>query len=407
MTAGARPVAIYFRMFSPYILARINGAAARMPVVGIEGSRRSTVYAWEPRVGEELFARRTLFTDSAIDDKPAADMVRAIRAALDEADPAVVCITGWSHSEALASLLWARERGRPVVIMSESTAHDATRSFVREAIKRHIVGLCDAALVGGTAQRAYIEALGMPADRVFIGYDAVDNDFFARGAAAARADGAAVRARFGLPERYFLASCRFIAKKNLARLLDAFAAYRAADTTEPWDLVLVGDGELRADLEAQASAMGLGESVRFMGFRQYDDLPAFYALAGGFVHVSTVEQWGLVVNEALAAGLPVIVSRTTGCAGDLVREGVNGWTVDPLDVSDIAARLSELAAPDTDRAAMGRAGAEIVAGYGPDRFGQGLAEAIASAQRMAPRRAGPLSRWLLRRLAARNTRDGG
>ena len=407
MATSPAAVAIYFRMFSPYILARINGAAARMPVVGIEGSRRSTVYAWEPRVGEERFTRRTLFSDGAIDDKPAAEMVSAVREALDEADPAVVCITGWSHSEALAMLSWARERGRPVVMMSESTAHDAARSFVREAIKRHIVGLCDAALVGGKAQRAYAEALGMPADRIFIGYDAVDNDFFAAGAAAARADAAAVRARLGLPEHYFLTSCRFIAKKNLARLIDAFAAYRAALGAGAWQLVLVGDGELRAELEAQAQALGVGDAVHFMGFRQYDDLPAFYGLAGGFVHVSTVEQWGLVVNEALAAGLPVIVSRTSGCAGDLVDEGVNGWTVDPLDVAAITARLTELAAPNTDRVAMGIAGARIVADYGPGRFGDGLAAAITRVRDVPPRRAGPLSRWLLARLAARNTRDGG
>jgi 1,2-diacylglycerol 3-alpha-glucosyltransferase len=407
MTVTNSAVAIYFRMFSPYILARINGAAVRMPVVGIEGSRRSTVYAWEPRVGEERFVRRTLFSDGAIDDKPAAEMVRAVRKALDQADPAVVCITGWSHSEALAMLLWARERERPVVMMSESTAHDAARSFVREAIKRRIVGLCDAALVGGKAQRAYVEALGMPAERVFIGYDAVDNDFFAQGAAVARADATTARARLGLPEQYFLTSCRFIAKKNLARLIEAFAAYRAAVGVGAWHLVLVGDGELRPELEAQAQALGVGDAVHFMGFRQYDDLPAFYALAGGFVHVSTVEQWGLVVNEALAAGLPVIVSRTSGCAGDLVDEGINGWTIDPLDVAAITARLTDLAAPTTDRVAMGLAGARIVADYGPDRFGDGLAAAIARTKGAPPRRAGWFSRWLLARLAARNTRDGG
>jgi 1,2-diacylglycerol 3-alpha-glucosyltransferase len=407
MTAIRPDVAIYFRMFSPYILARINGAAARMSVVGIEGSRRSTVYAWEPRVGEERFARRTLFNDAAIDDKPAGEMVGAVRAALDEADPAVVFITGWSHSEALAMLLWARERDRPVVIMSESTAHDATRSFVREAIKRHIVGLCDAALVGGKAQRRYVEALGMPPDRVFLGYDAVDNDFFARGAATARADAAGVRARFGLPERYFLASCRFIAKKNLARLIEAFAAYRDKVGEDGWDLVLIGDGELRAELEAQARVLGVDQAVRFMGFHQYDDLPAFYGLAGGFVHVSTVEQWGLVVNEAMAAGLPVIVSRACGCADDLVDQGKNGWAVDPLDVAEIVQRLIDLAAPTTDRAAMGAAGIRIVADYGPDRFGEGAAAAAGLVRIGRPRRAGPVSRWLLSRLAARNTRDGG
>ncbi len=405
MSTDAPRTAIYFRMFSPYILARINGAGARMPVVGIEGSRRSAVYAWEPRAGEERFERRTLFFDGAIDDKPAAEMVAAVGAALDEADPDVVCITGWSHSEALAMLGWARARGRHVVLLSESTAHDTARNPLREAVKRRIVAQCDAALVGGEAQRDYVQRLGVPGDRVFIGYDAVDNDYFARGADAARADAEAARARFGLPERYFLGSCRFIAKKNLARLIDAFAAYRAAAGPDAWDLVLLGDGELRGALEAQARTLGLEGATHFMGFKQYEDLPAFYALAGGFVHVSTVEQWGLVVNEAMAAGLPVIVSSTCGCSGDLVEEGVTGWTVDPLDTAAIAARLTELAAPQTDRAAMAASGRAKVAAYGPDRFGGGLAAAIAAIRPHPPRRAGRLSRWMIATLAARNTRD--
>ena len=407
MAALLPRVAIYFRMFSPYILARIRGAAARMPVVGIEGSRRSTAYAWEPRIGDEGFVRQTLFTDTAIEDKTPDQIVRAVRAALDELDPQVVCITGWSHGEALAMLGWAREHGRHVVLMSESTAHDATRSVVRETIKRHIVGLCDTALVGGQAQHDYVVSLGMPSDRVFIGYDAVDNDFFARAAAAARADIGATRARIGVPVRYFLASCRFIAKKNLARLIEAFAAYRAIGRENAWDLVLLGDGELRHALEEQARAAGLADVIHFIGFRQYDDLPAYYALAGGFVHVSTVEQWGLVVNEALAAGLPVIASRTCGCAPDLIEDGVNGWAVDPLDVAALTARLVTLAAPETNRRAMGERGEYIVARYGPERFGDGLAMAIDRARARPPRRAGLASRWLLARLAARDTRDGG
>jgi glycosyltransferase involved in cell wall biosynthesis len=269
-----------------------------------------------------------------------------------------------------------------------------------------VVGLCDAALVGGEPQRAYVEALGMPSDRIFLGYDAVDNDFFTRGAADARADATALRAAHGLPERYFLSSCRFIEKKNLARLLDAFAAYRAVADNESWDLVLVGDGELRSSLEQQASSLGISEALHFKGFKQYDDLPVYYGLAGGFVHVSTVEQWGLVVNEAMAAGLPVIVSRNCGCASDLVEHGVNGWVVDPFDIAAITARLIELASPHTDRPAMAARGRAIVADYGPDRFGSGLASATAAARAMPIRRHGFLVRAALGLLALRSSPSG-
>ena len=399
-------VAIYFRMFSPYILARINAAADRLDVVGIEGSRRSAVYAWEPREGEERFDRQTLFVNGAIEDKASAEIVAATIAALDAADPDVVCVTGWSHSEALAMLGWACKHRRRVIILSESTAHDSARVGWREQIKRQIVQLGDAALVGGKPQTEYIAALGMPRDRVFLGYDAVDNAFFARGADLARADAAATRAALELPERYFLVSCRFIEKKNLARLIDAFAAYRRLADEAAWDLVLLGDGELRPALEQQVQRLGLGDAVHFKGFQQYDALPSYYGLAGGFVHVSVVEQWGLVVNEAMAAGLPVIVSQPCGCVEDLVEDGVNGWVVDPLDTAEITARLASLSAAGTDRAAMAERSRAIVANYGPDRFGDGLVRAIDAANRNAPRRAGVFARWLLRKLAARNTRDG-
>ena len=399
-------IAIYFRMFSPYILARINAAADRMDVVGIEGSRRSAVYAWEPRQGDERFERRTLFVDEAVDAMAPRRVAAAMHAALDALDPDVACVTGWSHCEALAMLSWARVHGRPVVVMSESNQHDAVRVGWRELVKRHILRQCDAALVGGKPQRAYVEALGVHPDRTFIGYDAVDNVFFEAGAAAARADAPAVRAKFGLPQRYFLASCRFVEKKNLARLLEAFAAYRAAAGPEAWSLVLLGDGALRPHLEAKVAALGLGHAVRFAGFKQYDDLPAFYGLAGGFVHVSTVEQWGLVVNEAMASGLPVIVSRTCGCADDLVAHEVNGWLVDPLDVADIARRLADLAAPGADRAAMGAKGQAIVATYGPDRFGDGLLAAVSAAVAAPRRPASAMSSWILNQLAVRSARGG-
>jgi len=391
-------------MMGPYQLARVNAAAERLPVTGIEGARRSLVYAWEPREGETRFERRVLF-GTALEEQSAQAIVAATEAALDAADPDIVCITGWSHSEALTMLRWARRRRRHAILLSESTEHDHDRTRLREALKRRIVRLCDAALVGGEPQRAYAERLGLPADRVFLGYDAVDNDHFRLGADAARAAGAAIRAELGLPTQYFFGSCRFIEKKNLARLIEAFALYRADAGVEGWDLVLAGDGEQRSALEMLVRDLGVADQVHFLGFRQYDDLPALYGLAGGFVHVSTVEQWGLVVNEACAAGLPVIVSNRCGCVEDLVETGANGWRVDPFDIGQIAAALAQLASPGVDRAAMATRGREIVARYGPARFGDGLVEAITAARRSSPRGLGLLDDWLLRKLARRDTGD--
>nr|WP_237438238.1 glycosyltransferase family 4 protein [Alteraurantiacibacter buctensis] len=396
-------IAVYFRMFSPYILARLNAAAGVAQVVGIEGSRRSSTYAWEPRLGEEAFERVTLFEDRAVEQVPNREVMAAVAAALDRAQPDVVVPGGWSHVEALAMIRWARANRRRVVMMSESTAHDYARSPFREAIKRRLVQLADAALVGGAPQRRYISQLGLPESRVFLGYNAVDNAWFERGAAEARAN-PALRAQLGLPPAYFLASGRFIPKKNFDRLVRAYASYRASAGAGAWDLVLLGDGELRAELEALVAQLGLGAQVHFPGFRQYDELPQVLAFAGAFVHVSLSEQWGLVVNEAMAAGLPVIVSRQCGCAEDLVEHGVNGWTVDAWSEVEIAARLDDVTR--ADRAAMAAAGQQIVARYGPARFAQGMAAALAAAGAVDPRGLSLADRSLIAALALRGTSAG-
>ena len=110
--------------------------------------------------------------------------------------------------------------------MSESAAHDERRGIWREWLKRRIVRLFAAALVGGAPQAAYARELGMPEEAIFQGYDAVDNVYFAEQAARVRDMAEVERARLDLPVRFFLAASRFVAKKNLFRLLDAYAAYR-------------------------------------------------------------------------------------------------------------------------------------------------------------------------------------
>src|SRR5206468_501416 len=100
-----------------------------------------------------------------------------------------------------------------------------------------------------------------------------------------------------------------------------YARYRMAAGPGAWSLVVLGDGVLRGDLEQLRTELNLGDHVLFPGFKQYDELPAYYGLATAFIHASMVEPWGLVVNEAMAAGLPVLVSARCGCAWDLVEEG--------------------------------------------------------------------------------------
>src|SRR5436309_12575145 len=113
-----------------------------------------------------------------------------------------------------------------MVVMSESSRQDEPRTWWKETIKRGIVALYSAALVGGQRHVEYLVELGMPRERIFTGYDVVDNEHFRQKAEEVRSQKSEVRQKYGLPENYFLASARFIPKKNLQRLIRAYSVYR-------------------------------------------------------------------------------------------------------------------------------------------------------------------------------------
>jgi len=204
-----------------------------------------------------------------------------------------------------------------------------------------------------------------------------------------------MRTRLALPIDFFLVSNRFIEKKNLPSLLDAYARYRNQAGPAAWKLVLLGDGPLKLKLQDIVNQYDLTQWVLMPGFKQYDDLPAYYGLAGAFIHASTTEQWGLVVNEAMAAGLPVLVSNRCGCAPDLVEEGRNGYTFDPQDVDALAGLMLKVAADDCDRAAMGQASREIISHWTPQTFAENLSKAVEAAMNAPRLKANLLDKTLL------------
>jgi len=246
--------------------------------------------------------------------------------------PDVVFLPGWSFALSVTALHWCRRNKVPVVVMSESKRDDAKRTWWKESLKSLLyVRKFSAALVGGNVHADYAASLGVPRENIFTGYDAVDNDHFIHAADIARSDVPTVRKRYpSIPERpYFLAVLRLIPRKNVERLLKAYELYRSTASGMPWDLVICGQGDQKAKLEDAVRLGGLDEFVHFPGFISYHDVGFWYGLAGAFVHPALNEQWGLVVNEACAAGLPILCSKTVGARYDLVRENVNGFLFDP------------------------------------------------------------------------------
>jgi glycosyltransferase involved in cell wall biosynthesis len=363
-------VVFLVQRIGPYHHARLSAFAARATIslTVVEFRPHDEVYEWSPVPTEGGYLR--------IQAHSRYDLCRI----LDELGAEVVVCTGYSDPEVHHAVAWALNRGIPLVTCSDSTFQAEPRLWLREAFKRRVVAAFDSALVAGRRAQDYIGTLGIREDRCFKPWDVVDNAHFERGADLTRANADAARQKLGLPRHYFLCVARFLWMKNLATLIDAFALYSQRVGHGAWSLVLSGSGPLEAELRAQASKAGVADRVYFPGFLQYEDLPACYGLAGTLVLPSTSDTWGLVVNEAMAAGLPVLVSSLCGCAPDLVREGDNGFTFDAKDTRDLEACLTRTAAMEpSDRERMGERSRQIIAAYTPEAFADGLGAAVACA----------------------------
>jgi 1,2-diacylglycerol 3-alpha-glucosyltransferase len=299
--------------------------------------------------------------------------------ALGQVDPRVVLVPGYYTLPAVAAAMWAKLHRRQSVMMTESTAADHARVWWKEKLKALLIRtLFDWAVSGGSAHRRYLEDLGFPTDRVLRFYDVVDNDFFRRRTLELREQNASA---FGLPDGYFLYIGRLSEEKNVDGLLAEWIRYREAGGV--WPLVIVGDGPAAPDLRQQASQSAFAAEVHFAGHKGLRELPTFYAFAKCFVLPSTREPWGLVVNEAMASGLPAIVSSCCGCAEDLVDPGKNGYIFNPGVPGELTQCLRRM--EDTvpsELARMGARSSEIVGRYSPTAFGEEIAS-MASATSVA------------------------
>jgi glycosyltransferase involved in cell wall biosynthesis len=325
--------------------------------------------------------------------------------------PAVVVIAGyWPFSITLLSLV-AIAKGIPRILMTESHAATAKGIGFAAFAKRFFVSSFSAALVGGKVHAEYLLSLGFNSARIRDGYDCVENDFFAKEAAVIRSEADKFRHRYRLPENFFLSVARLVPKKNIEALITAYARYCNRVCDKAFDLVIVGDGELAARLRQQCATLGQRvrdvsrenfsaerpplplagprekPKVHFYGSRKINELPTFFALARAFVLPSVDEEWGLVVNEAMASSCPVIVSERAGCAQDLLPEVFavgsqgccsaqpvklrsSGILFDPERVGDLVHALEMMTFSCELRQSMAINAGKAVERYSPRRFAE-------------------------------------
>jgi 1,2-diacylglycerol 3-alpha-glucosyltransferase len=294
-----------------------------------------------------------------------------ISRALSKAAPSAILCGGYNYVASWRALLWARMHGVPFILWTESNQQDLRRGYpIVELIKKNFLLQCSGFVVPGISAREFLRAHKLEESKIFTAVNAVDNDLFVNAACGARKQAAQLRARFDLPDRYFLFSGRLVRNKGI---FDLLAAYTRLDNKirDHIGLVFVGDGPSRPALELEAASLTRGV-VKLAGFAHREELPIYYALAEALILPTYSDPWGLVVNEAMACGLPIIVSEAAGCVRDLVTEEWNGQVVGPRDVSSLAASMHKLARNPDLRMEMGRNSTIRIAAYSPRKWSDGI-----------------------------------
>jgi glycosyltransferase involved in cell wall biosynthesis len=277
---------------------------------------------------------------------------RGVLSELRRFRPDAIAVGGWNQPAFWQALAYSRARRIPLLLWVESTARDARSDAAPLRLaRRAMIAGASGYFVPGSASADYVRSFGVRGELIEHAPNAVDASAFA----AAAAD------RAGRAECTFLYVGRLDLEKGLDVLLRAFREV-------PGRLVLVGTGSEEAALHALADGR-----VRFAGALSQRDVPAAYAEADVFVLPSRSEPWGMVLNEAAAAGLPLVATEEVGAARDLVADGENGFRVRSGDERALARALRRLAEDEQFRLRAGARSRELVARFTPEAWADGVA----------------------------------
>jgi glycosyltransferase involved in cell wall biosynthesis len=296
-------------------------------------------------------------------------------------------VHGYASINSLQAIVAANALGIPVLLRAESWLADRSRSALTLAMKSIFFRVLRAGVsatlpIGTVNSRYWTHYFGGAVPQFLMPY-AVDNEYFARLAEAASPRQAELRTELALDSErpVILFASKLQKRKHADDLLLAYRSFIAntEQKNRPY-LIFAGDGEQRVALETQARELGL-EDVRFAGFRNQSELPRFFQLADVFVLPSRHEPWGLIVNEAMAAGCAVIVSSDVGSHVDLITDAIEGYVYPVGDVPALAESLRRVLATTTSSATMGTCARHRIAAWSFEEDLRGLRAALATTTR--------------------------
>ena len=297
--------------------------------------------------------------------------------------PDAVLVHGYAQMTNWLAFAGASLLGIPLLLHGETFPRPADRS-VGSTMKRLLLSTLfrrvSAFLPIGSMSRRFYMDYGIPDDKLFTAPYSVDNEFFIEETDRRRAERDRLRGNMGLPADLpvILYASKLIPRK---RPLDLLRAYRRVEDRA--GLVIVGDGVLNGEMRAFVKEHGL-DNVRFVGFKNQGQLPRYYAMADAFALPSAYETWGLVINEAMCAGLPIVTTNAVAASYDLVREGDNGYIHPVGNVDALSEALTRLIESPERRRQMGQRSREIISQWSHDACVDGILQAIDHVTGTAP-----------------------
>jgi glycosyltransferase involved in cell wall biosynthesis len=291
---------------------------------------------------------------------------------LNVINPDIVILGGYIYPAYWVGFIWAKNNKKKIILWSASNEADHNRNILKEKLKSIFAKKCNAANVYGSKSRDYLTKLGLDKSRIFITGNTTDNSFYYNNTNKFRTKRDYLLRQYGLPAKNFIYIGRFSKEKNIILLLKAYERLKSQNN---WGLILIGNGPQRIELINYIEEHNL-RHVFMPGFQQKENLPQFLIVSDVFILPSIYEPWGLVVNEAMAAGLPVLVSQKCGCYPDLIDEGVNGFSFDPLDDNNLFELMNNIVNGKYDLEKMGLASLEIIKDYTPEKAAQIISETI-------------------------------
>jgi 1,2-diacylglycerol 3-alpha-glucosyltransferase len=387
-------VSILFSDFGPYHIARIEALWSLLKSNDVElicfrFSEKSDLYKWKSETPG--FAKIiTLSKSSKINIIESFRIAFKFRRFLKSEKVQVSFLPSYSPFVNALCLLSAKSTRTKIVMMNESWKGTEKANFIQRIIKRLLIKLFDAAIVGGTPHIEYLHDYGMPKNRIFTGYDVVDVNYYFKESEKWKTKCVANEIGYQLPQRFFLNLGRFVQKKNLKRLIEAYGLLIKQIPDANISLLLVGDGPELPELKSLCIECGLRCSdgiksnknfnqetgVIFFPFQQIDSTPLFFSKCEAFVLPSMYEEWGLVVNEAMACGVPVIVSDNVGSAEDLVRTGITGFKFNPNSSVELKELLCLFLKDTKLKQVMGHNAKNLIQDWSPLKFSQNSVLAI-------------------------------